>query len=409
MMQPTSPPTQPPKRNLSETVWTKLDRKATAIAEFTMRQYRKKRSTWSIGGIGLILIIIVLLFYIEAMSTGVESWDNDSDGLIDEDGSDWEVWQSDEFAGDDVSGPMSDDDGDCLALDPFLRDDNGDGVDCNVVYKFNSDGELTSIDADSNVDEDPNESEFLEEAMHRSFIIGFGKFGYLFVLGMFIPMFLATGLIRGEQEAGTLHYLVGKPIARAEILMYRVLGFLGLALPYFLGLIFLSALVTGIFGPGDSIFRFSDLGIWFGVLLATFFTVMTYSIVFVTFALIGPRFGYIAVFLLAVFELFMMLVGTAGSGSSVRVKALTSMSISFWGTEIINSTAWLVWGDYAYMNGQAMLVGPFAEISLWAVWGTPFPTTSPLVNLIISLVVLTFVSALFVLMGQSAFKKRELN
>jgi ABC-type transport system involved in multi-copper enzyme maturation permease subunit len=409
MMQPTTPPTGPPKRKLSETVWTKLDRKATAIAEFTMRQYRKKRSTWAIGGVGLILIVIVLLFYIEAMSTGIESWDNDDDGMIDEDGSDWEVWQSDEFASRSVSGPMSDDDGDCMALDPFLRDDNGDGIDCNVVYIFNSKGELTSIEADSNVDEDPNESEFLEEAMHRSFIIGFGKFGYLFVLGMFIPMFLATGLIRGEQEAGTLHYLVGKPIARAEILMYRVLGFLGLAWPYFIGLIFLSALVTGIFGPGDSVFRFSDLGIWFGVLIATFFTVMTYSIVFVTFGLVGPRFGYVAVFLLAVFELFMMLVGTAGSGSSVRVKALTSMSISFWGTEIINSTAWMVWGDYAYMNGQALLVGPYAEISLWAVWGTPFPTTSPVANFIISILVLTFVSALFVLMGQSAFKKRELN
>jgi len=121
-------------------VWTKLDRKATAIAEFTMRQYRKKRSTWAIGGVGLILIVIVLLFYIEAMSTGIESWDNDGDGMVDEDGSDWEVWQSDEFAGDSVSGPMSDDDGDCLARDHYDRDWNDDGIDCNVVYKFNSDG-----------------------------------------------------------------------------------------------------------------------------------------------------------------------------------------------------------------------------------------------------------------------------
>jgi len=89
MMQPTVPPVGPPKRNLSETVWTKLDRKATAIAEFTMRQYRKKRSTWSVGAVGLVLVVIVLLFYIDAMSAGIDSWDNDGDGLIDEDPSDW--------------------------------------------------------------------------------------------------------------------------------------------------------------------------------------------------------------------------------------------------------------------------------------------------------------------------------
>ena len=71
MMQSTTPPPGPPKRNLSETVWTKLDRKATAIAEFTIRQYRKKRSTWTVGAVGAILVVVVLLFYIDAMSEGI--------------------------------------------------------------------------------------------------------------------------------------------------------------------------------------------------------------------------------------------------------------------------------------------------------------------------------------------------
>ena len=73
MQQPPQMTPGPPKRNLSETVWTKLDRKATAVAEFTMRQYRKKRSTWVLGSIGVILVSIVLLFYIDAMSEGAES------------------------------------------------------------------------------------------------------------------------------------------------------------------------------------------------------------------------------------------------------------------------------------------------------------------------------------------------
>ena len=399
MMQPTVPPVGSPKRNLSETVWTKLDRKATAIAEFTMRQYRKKRSTWSVGAVGLVLVVIVLLFYIEAMSAGIDSWDNDGDGLIDEDPSDWDGSQA-KSVGD------VDDDGDCWSRESFDRDWNGDGIDCNVIYNYDRNGMLTSVNADPNVDEDPNESEFLEESMHRSFLLGFGKFGFLFVMGIFIPLFLATGLIRDEQEAGTLHYLVGKPIARAEILMYRLLGFIGLAWPYFLGLIFLSALVTGFFGPGDSIYRFSDLGIWFGVLIATFLTVLAYAAIFASFGIIAPRFGVLLALLFAVWEFFMMFLAMF---ETTRQMGIASLSVSFWGAEIINSTGWLVWDDYALMYGQAESIGFFAEIALWTVWFDPFPTTTPLLNLVISIVVLLMIVAMFVLIGQSSFKKRELN
>ncbi len=402
MMQPVAPPPGPPKRNLSETVWTKLDRKATAIAEFTMRQYRKKRSTWTVGAVGALLVVIVLLFYIDAMSEGIDSVDNDGDGLLDEDPSSWTEWENSQYAGRTISGPMSDDDGDCLALEPWMRDMNNDGVDCNVVYKYDQSGFVTTIEADRFVDEDPDESEFLEEAMHRSFLLGFGKFGFLFILGIFVPLFLATGLIRDEMDSGTLHYLVGKPIARAEILMYRLLGFIGLAWPYFVGLLVLSALVTGIFGPGESIFRFSDLGIWFGILIATFLTVLAYGAVFITFGIVAGRYGILVALLFAVWEFFMMFLAMIGT---TREMGIASMSISFWGAEIINSTAWLVWGDYAAMSGQSLAV----DIALWTVWYSPFPTTSPLVNLIISIVVLLLITGLFVLVGQSSFKKRELN
>ena len=402
MMQSTTPPPGPPKRNLSETVWTKLDRKATAIAEFTIRQYRKKRSTWTVGAVGAILVVVVLLFYIDAMSEGIESVDDDGDGLLDEDPSSWTEWENSQYAGRTISGPMSDDDGDCLALEPWMRDLNDDGVDCNVVYEYDQNGFVTSIQADRFVDEDPNESEFLEEAMHRSFLLGFGKFGFLFILGIFVPLFLATGLIREEMDSGTLHYLVGKPIARAEILMYRLLGFIGLAWPYFVGLFVLSALVTGIFGPGDSIYRFSDLGIWFGVLIATFLTVLAYGAVFITFGIVAGRYGVLVALLFAVWEFFMMFLAMIGT---TREMGIASMSISFWGAEIINSTAWLVWGDYAMMSGQSLAV----DIALWTVWYSPFPTTSPLINLVISIIVLLLITGMFVLVGQSSFKKRELN
>ncbi|HJM41587.1 MAG TPA: ABC transporter permease [Candidatus Thalassarchaeaceae archaeon] len=406
-MQPTTPPPGPPKRNLSETVWTKLDRKATAIAEFTMRQYRKKRSTWTVGAVGALLVVIVLLFYIDAMSEGIESVDDDGDGLIDEDPSVWTLWEGGPTGPTQADRTLKsvgdvDDDGDCWAQENFRRDQNGDGIDCNVIYEYDRNGNLVNIRADRFVDEDPNDGEFLEEAMHRSFLLGFGKFGFLFILGIFVPLFLATGLIREEMDSGTLHYLVGKPIARAEILMYRLLGFIGLAWPYFIALFVLSALVTGIFGPGDSIYRFSDLGIWFGILIATFLTVLAYAAVFITFGIVAGRYGVLVALLFAVWEFFMMFLAMIGT---TRDMGIASMSISFWGSEIINSTAWIIWGDYAMMSGQSLAV----DIALWTVWYSPFPTTSPLLNLVISIVVLLLITGLFVLIGQSSFKKRELN
>ena len=411
MMQPPPATVGPPKRNLSETVWTKLDRKATAIAEFTIRQYRKKRSTWTVGAVGALVLVIVLLFYIDAMSTGIDSVDDDGDGLIDEDPSVWTLWEGGPTGPTQADRTLKsvgdvDDDGDCWARESFDRDQNGDGIDCNVIYEYDRNGNLVNVRADRFVDEDPNDGEFLEEAAHRSFLLGFGKFGFLFTLGIFVPLFLATGLIRDEHEAGTLHYLVGKPIARAEILMYRLLGFIGLAWPYFLSLIFLTALVTGFFGPGDSIYRFSDLGIWFGVLLATFLTVLAYAAVFASFGIIAPRFGVLLALLFAVWEFFMMFLAMF---ETTRQMGIASLSISFWGAEIINATGWLVWGDYAMMSGQAESIGFFAEMALWTVWYEPFPTSSALVNLVISMVVLLVITAMFVLIGQSSFKKRELN
>ena len=64
-----------------ETIWTALDRKATAIAEFTMRQYRTRISTWVVLGVGFLSISVVLLFYIDAMNTEIEAIDNDGDSF----------------------------------------------------------------------------------------------------------------------------------------------------------------------------------------------------------------------------------------------------------------------------------------------------------------------------------------
>ena len=67
--------------NQMDTIWSKLDRKATAIAEFTMRQYRTRISTWAVMGAGLMAILLMLLFYIDAMGTDIDPIDNDGDSF----------------------------------------------------------------------------------------------------------------------------------------------------------------------------------------------------------------------------------------------------------------------------------------------------------------------------------------
>ena len=64
-----------------DTIWSKLDRKSTAIAEFTMRQYRTRISTWVVLGAASVAIFLMLLFYIEAMNSEIEAVDNDGDSF----------------------------------------------------------------------------------------------------------------------------------------------------------------------------------------------------------------------------------------------------------------------------------------------------------------------------------------
>ena len=63
----------------SNTIFRALDRKAAAITEFTMRQYRTKISTWVVLIVGFLAISLLLLFYIDGMQQEYQSIDNDGD------------------------------------------------------------------------------------------------------------------------------------------------------------------------------------------------------------------------------------------------------------------------------------------------------------------------------------------
>ena len=64
-----------------DNVWSKLDRKSTAIAEFTLRQYRTKISTWVVLIASTFALFLMLLFYVEAMTGEIEQYDNDGDSF----------------------------------------------------------------------------------------------------------------------------------------------------------------------------------------------------------------------------------------------------------------------------------------------------------------------------------------
>ena len=66
-------------RGLAETVWTRLDRKAGAITELTIRQLRNRLSTWVVLAVSFLLLICLLALFIGGVRDGWEPIDNDND------------------------------------------------------------------------------------------------------------------------------------------------------------------------------------------------------------------------------------------------------------------------------------------------------------------------------------------
>ena len=66
-------------RGLADTVWTRLDRKAGAITELTIRQLRHRLSTWVVLGVGTLLLLTLLALYIAGAREGWDLIHNDGD------------------------------------------------------------------------------------------------------------------------------------------------------------------------------------------------------------------------------------------------------------------------------------------------------------------------------------------
>ena len=549
-------------RGLSTTVWTQLDRKAGAITELTIRQLRNRISTWVVLGVGVLLISLLIIFYIDSIRDEFEPYDNDGDsedwdndgyplgqeriyGTSDYDesnfpGSSEYIYQGDIDYNDqprnhygnhtwidawgyftptwidtDTSNPFSgfstdyrwidwnlepiicedssmsddpfeeydwgllsrnyclyengtyvmfgaifigegdffvepewdaqwgyltepffvekhpksmyideddidwdgttisssqgfDDDGDCLKEEYLVEsspdDSNRNGIVCDVQWTYDPYGNLVSIRADSNVDEDPDDSKHIGESSHRTFIIGTGKIAFVMILGLFLPLFLALGLVRDESENGTLHYLLSKPIHRGEFILYRLLGYLAVVVSYTVILTFIIAFITSIIGPGDSIIRLSDYPVWLGISLSTILVLTAYGSVFNTVGLILPRYGVYLCILFGVWEFLMGLFTITIPSSDI-----TMLSISHWAIQIIDATVMIAWSDTALMQQQANAFGLETGISFF--WHPPVHTLgtgNPFIALIISVVFILVFSIGMILIGQLIFRNKEI-
>ena len=388
----------------STKAWSGLDRKATAVAEFTLRQYRTRLSTWVVLASCVVALGTVLLFYIDAMNDTVESVDNDGDGLFDEDGPDFPS------SVDATSTTFGyDDDGDCREADrpDGAKDTNNNGVVCDAILRQNWFGG-SAILWDNDVDEDPNEEYFVEEATHRAFLLGYGKLGIVFLLGIFLPLFLATGLIRGEMTSETMHFLLAKPIARGEVLLYRMLGYLTLVWPASAAVVVLSALVTGFAAPGEGVFRFEDLGIWLAILLATWLALLVYGMLFMTLGVMW-KYGIVLAIPFAAWEF-----GMAFLSMGLPSSPLLRVSVIGWCLAIIDAATALSWSDQeafiAYTTDYTVwshtVVAPGESLG-FLTSQAPFEMSAT-GNIAVAILVLLFQAGVIWIIGQSLFKGKEI-
>ncbi len=423
--------------------WSGMDRKALAIGEFTLRQQRKRLSTWVVLLVGMAAMGVLTMFYIDAMTRDYEAIDNDGDSYdwdldgypngqerlygtdvfdpfdhpgildpsvqpddrsvwIDEDDFDWDALEEGSVG--------TDDNGDCLERNATAsqKDANQNGVPCDIVIRLDpyAIGETYEIISDGNVDEDPDDEAYALEAIHRSFVLAIGKLGVVFLIGIFVPLFMATGLIRNEMVSGTMHFMIAKPIARGEVFLYRMLGFYALAWVYLTVLIGLLALVAGFVGPGEGLYRFGDLGVWFSVWLASIMAVTVYGMLFCSLGVMWKH-GMVLALPFAAWELGMVLTTLGAPETSIL-----RFSVIGWAMNVVDAGAAMAWSDTPLIIQMGLWGGGGGSLegaeALNLFWSTPGLGLGALGTIVMSLFVLLFQAAACWLLGSALFKSKEI-
>ena len=228
----------------------------------------------------------------------------------------------------------------------------------------------------------------------------------VFLIGIFVPLFMATGLIRNEMTSGTMHFMLAKPIARGEVFLYRLLGFYALAWVYLTLLIALLALITGFAGPSEGIFRFGDLGVWMSVWLASLLAIMVYGMLFCTLGVMWKH-GMVLALPFAAWELGMILT-TLGAPDA----AILRFSVIGWAMNIVDAGAALAWSDTPLLIQMGLWGGGNGSLegaeALNIFWSRPGLDLGSLGTILVSVFVLLFQTAACWLLGSTLFKSKEI-
>ena len=218
---------------------------------------------------------------------------------------------------------------------------------------------------------------------------------------------MATGLIRQEMTSGTMHFMLAKPIARGEVFLYRMLGFLAMAWTYLTLVILVLAIITGLAGPGEGFFRFGDLGVWLAVWFAGLLSVMVYGMLFCMLGVMWKH-GMVLALPIAAWELGMILT-TLGAPDA----AILRFSVIGWAMNIVDAGALLTWSDTYLLiemgmwgGGNGPLEGAEA-LNIFA--STPGLGLGALATVVVSSLVLVFQAAMCWLLGSTLFKSKEID
>ena len=152
------------------------------------------------------------------------------------------------------------------------------------------------------------------------------------------------------------------------------------------------------------LYRWQDLTIWLGVLVASWMVLLAYGSIFCVCGLVSPKYGVFIAIGLGVWEFLMAMLSLVDP-----TFPLTYLSISHWGIEIINCAALLAYPDMIWMIQVSEFYGFGADIALQVFWSPPSAVKgSPLGSLVVSLFVLTLYTVFALFIGQAMFKRREL-
>mgnify|MGYP005747155019 FL=1 len=195
-----------------------------------------------------------------------------------------------------------------------------------------------------------------------------------------------------------------------------MLGYLAIVWPYLLVVCSLLAIVSGFMGPGDQIFRFKDLGVWFSILIAALLATLVYGMLFAFLGVLW-KYGIILALPIAAWELGMALLSM-----TVPESTFLRMSIVGWSMSIIDSGAYLVWPDMALFTQKGAWAGGTGDASFFFGGGNELPGyralewaqsdlglgLGPYATTVLSVVVLFCQAVFFWFIGQLIFKSKEI-